>query len=73
MNGQTEERIRSLLVSFLDGWIAGRYAEIERLQQEGYSPEGTLAPFHEALVPGIRGLGERGFSTSLGNLHERSI
>jgi hypothetical protein len=31
----------------------------------------VLAPFHDALVPGIRGLGERGFSTALGNLHER--
>ncbi len=38
---------------------------------DGSSPSGILAPFHDALVPGIRGLGERGFSTALGNLHER--
>ena len=42
-----------------------------RIEEEGASPSGVLAPFHDALVPGIRGLGERGFSTALGNLHER--
>lgn len=40
-------------------------------RRRGFSPSGVLAPFHDALVPGIRGLGERGFSTALGNLHER--
>lgn len=33
--------------------------------------EGLVAPFHDALVPGIRLLNERSFSTRLGNLHER--
>lgn len=32
---------------------------------------GLVAPFHDALVPGIRLLNERRFSTRLGNLHER--
>jgi len=32
---------------------------------------GDLAPFHDALVPGIRLFNERSFSTRLGNLHER--
>lgn len=71
MSTDTAERIRGLLRDFLEQWIAGRYAELERIEEQGYSREGVLAPFHDALVPGIRGLGERGFSTSLGNLHER--
>lgn len=33
--------------------------------------EGLVAPFHDSLVPGIRLLNERSFSTRLGNLHER--
>lgn len=71
MTPETTLRVRELLEAFLDQWIAARYAELERIEEEGYSREGVLAPFHDALVPGIRGLGERGFSTSLGNLHER--
>lgn len=55
----------------MDVWIAKQYEEIARIEQQGSSPSGILAPFHDALVPGIRGLGERGFSTALGNLHER--
>lgn len=39
--------------------------------EEGVSPSGLLAPFHDALVPGITQLKERAFSTRLGNLHER--
>src|SRR6266540_7536844 len=70
-DGPTRERIRSLLRDFLDTWIASQYDELQRIEEEGYSERGVLAPFHDALVPGIRGLGERGFSTSLGNLHER--
>lgn len=46
-------------------------AELQQIEQEGISPSGLLAPFHDALVPGIRLLNERGFSTRLGNLHER--
>ena len=55
----------------MDGWIGRQFDELRRIEAEGYSPSGVLAPFHDALVPGIRGLGERGFSTALGNLHER--
>jgi hypothetical protein len=69
--GVTEERIKVLLREFMDSWIAKQYAELRRIEEEGVSPSGVLAPFHDALVPGIRGLGERGFSTALGNLHER--
>lgn len=32
---------------------------------------GLVAPFHDSLVPGVRLLNERSFSTRLGNLHER--
>lgn len=67
----TQERIRVLLREFVDSWIAKQYEELRRIEEEGFSPSGVLAPFHDALVPGIRGLGERGFSTALGNLHER--
>jgi hypothetical protein len=66
-----QERIRELLRGFMDGWIAKQHEELRRIEEEGFSPSGVLAPFHDALVPGIRGLGERGFSTALGNLHER--
>ncbi len=55
----------------MGSWIQGQYDEIRKIEEEGISPKGRLAPFHDALVPGIRGLGERGFSTALGNLHER--
>jgi hypothetical protein len=65
------ERVEALLREFMDSWIAKQYAELERIEAEGFSPSGVWAPFHDALVPGIRGLGERGFSTALGNLHER--
>lgn len=68
---RTQERVRTLLREFMDVWIAKQYEELRRIEEEGVSPTGILAPFHDALVPGIRGLGERGFSTGLGNLHER--
>lgn len=55
----------------METWVAKQYEEVRRIEEQGVSPAGILAPFHDALVPGIRGLGERGFSTSLGNLHER--
>lgn len=60
-----------LLRGFMNTWIAKQYEELRRIEEEGVSPGGVLAPFHDSLVPGIRGLGERGFSTALGNLHER--
>src|SRR6266511_999925 len=68
---EAQGRVTNLLREFMDGWIAKQYEELRRIEEEGASPSGVLAPFHDALVPGIRGLGERGFSTSLGNLHER--
>jgi hypothetical protein len=68
---RTEEQVKVLLRAFMDAWIAKQYAELRRIEEEGVSPAGIFAPFHDALVPGIRGLGERGFSTALGNRHER--
>jgi len=67
----TQEEVKTLLRDFMGVWIAKQYEELRRIDEEGVSPSGILAPFHDALVPGIRGLGERGFSTALGNLHER--
>jgi hypothetical protein len=71
IDAAAEERIKVLLREFMDPWVAKQYEELRRIEEEGFSPSGVLAPFHDALVPGIRGLGERGFSTALGNLHER--
>jgi hypothetical protein len=71
IDAPTQERVRVLLRDFMGAWIAKQYDELRRIEAEGFSPSGVLAPFHDALVPGIRGLGERGFSTALGNLHER--
>ena len=68
---RTQEKVKTLLRDFMGVWIAKQYEELRRIDEEGVSPSGILAPFHDALVPGIRGLGERGFSTALGNLHER--
>jgi Type II restriction endonuclease, TdeIII len=66
-----QEHVKALLRAFMDSWISKRYEQLRRIEEEGFSPDGVLAPFHDALIPGIRGLGERGFSTALGNLHER--
>jgi hypothetical protein len=41
------------------------------LPGKAYRSPGLLTPFHDALVPGITLLGERSFSTRLGNLHEK--
>lgn len=71
MNVATQEAVRDLLRGFMDTWIAKQHEELRSIALDGSSPSGILAPFHDALVPGIRGLGERGFSTALGNLHER--
>lgn len=71
MDAATDEAVKELLRGFMETWIEKQYDELRRIGQDGFSPSGILAPFHDALVPGIRGLGERGFSTSLGNLHER--
>ncbi len=71
MDGQVEASVKEILGRFMDGWVNKQVHEIQRIKEEGISPTGVLAPFHDALVPGIRGLGERAFSTSLGNVHER--
>jgi hypothetical protein len=71
VNPATQEAVKVLLRGFMDTWIAKQYEELRSIGEDGSSPSGILAPFHDALVPGIRGLGERGFSTALGNLHER--
>jgi Type II restriction endonuclease, TdeIII len=71
IDASTQEQVKALLREFMDAWIEKQYEEIRQIEEEGVSPSGMLAPFHDALVPGIRGLGERSFSTTLGNLHER--
>jgi Type II restriction endonuclease, TdeIII len=65
--------VQAQLRAFMEKWLADSLPtdELETIEQEGISPSGLLAPFHDALVPGIRLLNERGFSTRLGNLHER--
>lgn len=57
----------------MEKWIADSIPaeELERIALEGVSLTGLLTPFHDALVPGITLLGERSFSTRLGNLHEK--
>ena len=66
MTDEVRRQVIALLRDFMEAWINGQYDEIARIEQEGTSPKGILAPFHDALVPGIRGLGERSFSTALG-------
>ena len=57
----------------MEKWISDSIppSELERIAREGISPSRLLTPFHDALVPGITLLGERSFSTRLGNLHEK--
>ena len=73
MSPETRARVRALISDFMERWIASSIpaAELERIAREGVSPSGLLTPFHDALVPGITLLGERRFSTRLGNLHEK--
>ncbi len=73
MTTETREQVRALLSRFMERWIADSIpaAELERIAREGVSNSGLLTPFHDALVPGITLLGERSFSTRLGNLHEK--
>jgi hypothetical protein len=72
VNTETRGRVRALLTNFMERWIADSIPadELDRIAREGISPRGLLTPFHDALVPGITLLGERSFSTRLGNLHE---
>jgi hypothetical protein len=73
MNSDTRAQVRALISDFMARWIADNIPaeELERIAEEGVSPSGLLTPFHDALVPGITLLGERSFSTRLGNLHEK--
>jgi hypothetical protein len=48
----TQERVKALLREFMQAWIAKQYEELRRIDAEGFSPGGVLAPFHDALVPG---------------------
>jgi len=70
---EVADAIRALVVAFMDKWVADAApkGELDQIREEGISPSGLLAPFHDALVPGITLLRERSFSTRLGNLHER--
>jgi hypothetical protein len=73
VNAETRAQVRVLISGFMEKWIANSIpaAELERLAGEGVSLTGLLTPFHDALVSGITLLGERSFSTRLGNLHEK--
>jgi len=68
----TRESIQELIETFVESWLADSVPtdELEQIEAEGVSPHGLIAPFHDSLVPGIRLLSERSFSTRLGNLHE---
>jgi type II restriction endonuclease TdeIII len=73
MNAETRAQVRALISGFMEKWVSDSIPaeELERIAREGVSPRGLLTPFHDALVPGITLLGERSFSTRLGNLHEK--
>src|SRR5215211_1454275 len=73
MTSDTRAQVRARISEFMEKWIGDSIpaAELERIADEGISPRGLLTPFHDALVPGITLLGERSFSTRLGNLHEK--
>jgi hypothetical protein len=65
VHAATAHAVERLLDAFMRKWLDEVPSSVE--QQE----RGLVAPFHDALVPGIRLLNERSFSTRLGNLHER--
>ena len=65
MNAATTEAVRDLVGAFMRKWLD----DVPDPSQQEH--EGLVAPFHDALVPGVRLLNERSFSTRLGNLHER--
>jgi hypothetical protein len=73
MNSDTRAQVTALISDLMARWIADNIPaeELGRIAEEGVSPSGLLTPFHDALVPGITLLGERSFSTRLGNLHEK--
>lgn len=66
MNAATAEAVVVLLRGFMRKWLD------DVPDPAGQQQEGLVAPFHDSLVPGIRLLNERSFSTRLGNLHERA-
>lgn len=73
MDGETRGRVKGLVGDFIGRWLNDNFpaGELAMIEEEGVSPSGLLAPFHDALVPGLAQLKERSFSTRLGNLHER--
>jgi hypothetical protein len=72
VHGATTAAVEKLIAGFMRRWLDDGLpsGELDRIRQDGASPSGLLAPFHDALVPGITLLRERSFSTRLGNLHE---
>ena len=66
MNATVEQAVRELIRSFLTKFLADSVPDPATRETNG-----QIAPFHDALVPGIRLLNERSFSTRLGNLHEK--
>jgi hypothetical protein len=74
MDPNTRSTLQQLVTDFMRSWIDDNFPsdELEMIEEEGVSPSGLLAPFHDALVPGITLMKERSFSTRLGNLHERT-
>ena len=72
MDRATRESVQELIETFVESWLSDSAptGELEQIKAEGVSPHGLIAPFHDSLVPGIRLLSERSFSTRLGNLHE---
>ena len=47
--------VRSLLIDLTQKWLGDSVSESELalMRDHGVSPSGLLAPFHDALVPGI--------------------
>lgn len=66
MNAVVRGAVRALIRDFLRRFLDDNVPAAETQEIAG-----LVAPFHDSLVPGIRLLNERSFSTRLGNLHER--
>jgi hypothetical protein len=39
----------------MDSWIHKQYDELRTIEEQGVSPRGILAPFHDALEPALLG------------------
>lgn len=50
MDADTQEAVKEPLRGFMDAWIAKQLDELRSIAQDGPSPSGILAPFHDALV-----------------------